>query len=219
MVQVATSLLNASEEKILDVIHNLDNSGTNYFHIDVMDGEFVKNDTHDKMLDFCEYIIHASRTPMDVHLMVKDIKNFVDSYAIFNPNIITFHFEACKDENEVFEIIKYIKEKVRRVGIAINPDTPIDAIKKFLPYIHEVLVMTVVPGEGGQKIIESTIEKIGELNKIRTEENLDFDIEADGGINVQNAEKIKENGADILVAGTAILKAIDYKNVIKKLKI
>ena len=79
--------------------------------------------------------------------------------------------------------------------------------------------MTVVPGEGGQKIIESTIEKIGELNKIRTEENLDFDIEADGGINVQNAEKIKENGADILVAGTAILKAIDYKNVIKKLKI
>lgn len=219
MVQVATSLLNASEEKILDVIHNLDNSGTNYFHIDVMDGEFVKNNTHDKMLDFCEYITHVSRTPMDVHLMVKDIKNFVDSYAIFNPNIITFHFEACKDENEVFEIIKYIKEKVIRVGLAINPDTPIDAIKKFLPYIHEVLVMTVVPGEGGQKIIESTIEKIGELNKIRTEENLDFDIEADGGINVQNAEKIKENGADILVAGTAILKAIDYKNVIKKLKI
>lgn len=219
MVQVGTSLLNANENKILDIIHNLDNAKTDYFHIDVMDGEFVKNDTHDKMLTICEYITHVSRTPMDVHLMVKDVKNFVDSYAIFNPNTITFHYEACKDENEVMELIKYVKEKARKVGLAISPETEVEKIKKFLPYVHEVLVMTVVPGEGGQKLIPETINKIEELSKIRDDENLDFDIEVDGGINVENSDDLKENGADILVAGSAILNSKNYKKTIKDLKI
>lgn len=219
MVQVETSLLNANENKILDIIHNLDNAKTDYFHIDVMDGEFVKNYTHDKMLTICEYITHVSRTPMDVHLMVKDVKNFVDSYAIFNPNTITFHYEACKDENEVMELIKYVKEKARKVGLAISPETQVEKIKKFLPYVHEVLVMTVVPGEGGQKLIPETINKIEELSKIRDDENLDFDIEVDGGINVENSDDLKENGADILVAGSAILNSKNYKKTIKDLKI
>ena len=151
--------------------------------------------------------------------MVKDVKNFVDSYAIFNPNTITFHYEACKDENEVMELIKYVKEKARKVGLAINPETQLEKIKKFLPYVHEVLVMTVVPGEGGQKLIPETINKIEELSKIRDDENLDFDIEVDGGINVENSDELKENGADILVAGSAILNSKNYKKTIKDLKI
>ena len=218
MIQVATSLLNANEEKILDIIYNLDNSANDYFHIDVMDGEFVKNETHDKMLNFCEYIIQASRTPMDVHLMVKDVKNYVNSYSIFEPNIITFHYEAIDDKNKIKEMINYVKSRVRRVGLAINPETPVEKIKEFLPYIHQVLVMTVNPGEGGQKIIEEAVEKIKELNEIREKENLNFDIEADGGINVENVEQLKKSGVDIIVAGTAILKAKDYKGTIKKLK-
>ena len=183
-----------------------------------MDGEFVKNNTHDKMLEFCEYLDHVSRTPLDVHLMVKDIKNFIEGYLIFNPNIITFHYEACKDQEEVINVINYVKEKGRRVVLAIKPNTKVEEINEFLPYIHLVLVMTVEPGEDGQTLIKGTIDKIKELNKIREEQNLSFDIEADGGINVENSQELINSGTDILVAGTAILKSKDYKEAIMNLK-
>ena len=94
---------------------------------------------------------------------MKDVKNFVDSYLIFNPNIITFHYEACKNKEEVMNLINYIKEKGRRVGISIKPETDVKEILEFLPYVHVVLVMTVEPGKGGQELISSTIEKIKEL--------------------------------------------------------
>ena len=218
MVEVATSLLNCDENKIIDTIYELEKAKTNYFHIDVMDGEFVKNNTHDKMLEFCEYLNHIARTPLDVHLMVKDIKNFIDGYLIFNPNVITFHYEACKDDEEVMKMISYIKDKQIRVGLAIKPDTKIEQIEKFLPYIHLVLVMTVEPGKGGQTLIKSNIKKINKLNQIREEQNLNFDIEADGGINVENSQELIDAGTDILVAGTAILESNNYKETIAKLK-
>ena len=218
MVKVSASLLNANEDKILETIKKIENAKIDFFHIDVMDGEFVKHDTHDKMLKICEYISSVSRTPMDVHIMVKDIKNFVDSYAIFNPNIITFHYEACKSKEQVKEIIEYIKGKVRRVGMSIKPSTKVDDIKEFLPYLHQILVMTVEPGEGVQELLQDTVEKIKELDYIRNRERYNFDIEADGGINVENAEKIKEAGADIIVSGTAIIKSNDYSKTIKELK-
>ena len=218
MVEVSTSLLGAKKEKIIDTIYDLEKAKTNYFHIDVMDGEFVKNNTHDLMLEYCEYLDHISKVPLDVHLMVKDVKNYIDSYLIFNPNIITFHYEACKDKAEVMELIKYVKEKGRRVGISIKPGTKLEDIYEFLPYVHLVLIMTVEPGEGGQELIPSTIQKIEKLNEYREKQNLDFDIEADGGINVENANKLTEAGTDIIVAGTAILSAKDYADVIRKLK-
>ena len=218
MVEVSTSLLGAKREKIIDTIYDLEKAKTNYFHIDVMDGEFVKNNTHDLMLEYCEYLDHISKVPLDVHLMVKDVKNYIDSYLIFNPNIITFHYEACIDKAEVMELIKYVKEKGRRVGISIKPDTKLEDIYEFLPYVHLVLIMTVEPGEGGQELIPSTTKKIEKLNKYREEQKLDFDIEADGGINVENANKLTEAGTDIIVAGTAILSSKDYAETIRKLK-
>lgn len=218
MVEISTSLLSAKKDKIIDTIYDLEKAKTDYFHIDVMDGEFVKNNTHDTMLEYCEYLDHVTKVPLDVHLMVKDIKNYVDSYLIFNPNIITFHYEACKDKQEVMEIINYIKEKGRRVGISIKPNTKIEEIYEILPYVHFVLVMTVEPGYGGQELITETIKKIKQLNEYRNNQNLDFDIEADGGINVENSQKIIEAGADILVAGTAILSSKNYADTIKKLK-
>lgn len=218
MVEVSTSLLSAKRDKIVDTIYDLEKAKTDYFHIDVMDGEFVKNNTHDLMLEYCEYLNHIAKVPLDVHLMVKDIKNYIDSYLIFNPNIITFHYEACKDKSEVMEIIKYIQEKGRRVGISIKPDTDLEEIYEYLPYIHLVLIMTVEPGRGGQELIPNAIEKIKKLNDYRGKKNLDFDIEADGGINVENASTITRVGADILVAGTAILSSKDYANTIKMLK-
>ena len=218
MVEISTSLLSAKKEKIIDTIYDLEKAKTDYFHIDVMDGEFVKNNTHDNMLEYCEYLDHISKVPLDVHLMVKDVRNYVDSYAIFNPNIITFHYEACKDKDEVMSIIKYIKEKGRRVGISIKPNTRIEEIYEFLPYIHLVLIMTVEPGEGGQAIIPETIEKITKLRNYRDSKKLDLDIEADGGIKVENSQDIIKAGVDILVAGTAILSSKDYAETIRNLK-
>lgn len=218
MVEISTSLLSAKRDKIIDTIYDLEKAKTDYFHIDVMDGEFVKNNTHDTMLEYCEYLDHISKVPLDVHLMVKDVKNYVDSYLIFNPNIITIHYEACKDNAEVMEIINYIKQKGRRVGISIKPNTSINEIYEFLPYVHVVLIMTVEPGEGGQELIPETIKKIEKLSQYREENNLNFDIEADGGIKVENSEQIIDAGADILVAGTAILASKDYAETIKNLR-
>ena len=218
MVEISTSLLSAKRDKIIDTIYDLEKAKTDYFHIDVMDGEFVKNNTHDTMLEYCEYLDHISKVPLDVHLMVKDVKNYVDSYLIFNPNIITIHYEACKDNTEVMEIINYIKQKGRRVGISIKPNTSINEIYEFLPYVHVVLIMTVEPGKGGQELIPETVKKIEKLSQYREENNLNFDIEADGGIKVENSEQIVNAGADILVAGTAILASKDYAETIKNLR-
>ena len=218
MVDISTSLLSVKKEKIIDTVYKLEDANTNYFHIDVMDGEFVENDTHDIMLEYCEYLDNITKIPLDIHLMVKDVKNFVDSYLIFNPNIITFHYEACKNKEEVMKLINYIKEKGRRVGISVKPETDVKEILEFLPYVHVVLVMTVEPGKGGQELITSTIEKIKELNSYREEQKLDYEIEADGGIKVENSDKIIDAGADILVAGTAIINSKDYAETIKKLR-
>ncbi len=218
MVDISTSLLSADKQKIIDTIYDLEKAKTDYFHIDVMDGEFVEKNTHDLMLEYCEYLDHISKVPLDVHLMVADIKNYVDSYLIFNPNIITFHYEACKNKEEVISIIKYIKEKGRRVGISVKPNTKIEEIYQFLQYVHLVLVMTVEPGKGGQELIPETIDKIRELKNCRDTHNFDFDIEVDGGIKVENSQEIIDAGADILVAGTAILTSKDYGDTIRKLK-
>ena len=216
MVDISTSLLSVKKEKIIDTVYKLEDANTNYFHIDVMDGEFVENDTHDLMLEYCEYLDNITKIPLDIHLMVKDVKNFVDSYLIFNPNIITFHYEACKNKEEVMNLINYIKEKGRRVGISVKPETDVKEILEILPYVHVVLVMTVEPGKGGQELILPTIEKIKELNSYREEHKLDYEIEADGGIKVENSEKIIDVGVDILVAGTAIINSKDYAETIKK---
>ena len=217
-MEVSTSILNAKKDEIIKTIYNLEVAKTDYFHIDVMDGEFVEDNTNDRMLEFCEYLNAVTNIPLDVHLMVKDVKNYTDSYLIFNPNIITFHYEACMDENEILEMINYIKSKGIKVGISIKPNTPEEEIYKFLKYVHTVLVMTVEPGKGGQKLIDSTLKKIENIKTYIAEENLDLDIEADGGINVENVKLLKGSGTDIIVAGSAIINSEDYVETIKKLK-
>ena len=218
MVEISTSILSVKKGEESKTFFALEKAKTDYFHIDVMDGKFVEKDTYQKMLEYASYIKRISNLPLDIHLMVKDVKNFVDSYLIFNPNIITFHYEACKNKEEVMNLINYIKEKGRRVGISVKPETDVKEILEILPYVHVVLVMTVEPGKGGQELISSTIEKIKELNSYREEHKLDYEIEADGGIKVENSEKIIDAGADILVAGTAIINSKDYAETIKKLR-
>lgn len=218
MVEVSTSLLGVKKEKIIETIYNLEKAKTDYFHIDVMDGDFVENNTNDKMLEFCEYLNGITNIPLDVHLMVSDLKNYIDSYSIFEPNVITFHYEACKNREEVFDIIKYIKDKGIKVGLSVKPNTNIEDIYEFLPYIHMVLVMTVEPGKGGQELIKDTLKKIEKLKKYVDENKIDIDIEADGGINVENAEQIARAGVNIIVSGNGIINSNDMKNTIKKIK-
>ena len=218
MIEISTSILNMIKGKESETIFGLEKAKTDYFHIDVMDGKFVKNDTYNTMINLSSYIKRISNLPMDVHLMVEDVKKGINDFSSVEPNIITFHLEACKDENEVFECINLIKENNSKVGISVKPDTPIEKIYKYLPYVHMCLVMTVEPGKGGQTLLSEMIEKIETLKKYIEENNLEIDIEADGGINLNTCEAVKNAGANILVSGTAILMAKDYKEIIDELK-
>ena len=218
MVEISTSILNIEKGMESEVFFALEKSKTDYFHIDVMDGKFVEKDTYQKMLEYSSYIRRISNLPMDVHLMVQDVKTAIEDFSAVEPNIITFHLEACKNKEEVMENIRLIKECGAKVGISIKPNTPIKEVYEYLPYIHMCLVMTVEPGKGGQTLITDMLQKICELKEYIEKQNLEIDIEVDGGINLKTAPKVKEAGANILVAGTAILAASDYKVIIDELK-
>ena len=218
MVEVSTSILTMEKGKEAETLLALEKSKTDYFHIDVMDGNFVEKDTYHDMVEYSAYIRRISNLPMDVHLMVKDIETAIEVFSAVEPNIITFHLEACENKEEVMKYITLIKEKGSRVGIAIKPETPIEQIYEYLPYIHTCLVMTVEPGKGGQTLITDMLAKISELKLYTERKNIDIDIEADGGINLKTATRVKRAGANVLVAGTAILMASDYKVIIDELK-
>lgn len=218
MAEIATSILSVKKEEAIKTFYNLETAGTDYFHIDVMDGKFVENNTNDLMLEYCEYLKSITNIPLDVHLMVEDIEEYIKSYSIFEPNTITFHLEAAKDKDRLFKCISQIKEDNCKVGISIKPNTKIEELYEILPYIHTVLIMTVEPGKGGQALIPKTIEKIAKLREYINKNDLETEIEADGGINLENVEKIKEAGCNIIVAGTSIISSDNYEKVIKKMK-
>lgn len=217
-MEISTSILSVKEENSVKTFYDLESSKTDYFHIDVMDGKFVKNDTSKIMLEYIENIRQISNLPIDVHLMVEDVEKYINEYMIFNPSFITIHYEAIKNKNDIYKIINKIKENGIKCGLAIKPNTKIEEIYEYLPYIHLLLIMTVNPGEGGQKLIPETIEKIKRAKKILTEKNIDIYLEADGGINTETVGKIKEAGVDIAVVGSAILNSENYAETIKKLK-
>ncbi|MEI3402205.1 MAG: ribulose-phosphate 3-epimerase [Clostridia bacterium] len=218
MIEVSTSILNVEKGKEAETFLALEKSKTDYFHIDVMDGEFVEKNTYQNMLEYSSYIRRISNLPMDIHLMVKDIETGIEAFSAMEPNIITFHLEACKNKEEVMRNINLIKEKGSRVGIAVKPETVIESVYEYLPYIHMCLVMTVEPGKGGQTLITDMLSKISELKTYIEKKNIEIDIEVDGGINLKTAQRVKDAGANVLVAGTAILMASDYKVIIDELK-
>lgn len=218
MVEVSASLLSLKSENTIQTLYNLETAKIDYFHIDVMDGEFVENNTVSKMTEYCEYLSSISNLPLDVHLMVKDVPSYISSFLVFEPNIITFHLEAAKDKEQVMEWINLIKENNVRVGISVKPDTKIEEVAEFLPFVHLVLVMTVEPGKGGQELIPKTLEKIRALKKYVKEKQIEVDIEADGGINLDTVAYVKEAGANIIVSGSAITNSENYVDVVEKLK-
>lgn len=219
MIEVSTSILTVEKGKEAETFFALEKSKTDYFHIDVMDGKFVEKDTYQKMIEYSNYIKRISNLPIDVHLMVEDVKTAIEEFSAVEPNIITFHLEACKNKEEIMEIIKQVKENGSRVGIAIKPGTKIEEVYEYLPYIHMCLIMTVEPGKGGQTLITDILEKISTLKTYIQKNNIEIDIEVDGGINLKTAQRVKDAGANILVAGTAILMATNYKTIIDELKL
>lgn len=216
-MEISTSLLSIKEDAVR-IFYDLEVAGTNYYHIDVMDGKFVENNTADRMLEYSTTLSHITNIGLDVHLMCEDIEKYVDDYIMLEPDTITFHVEVLKNKEQAMEIINDIKSNGVKVGISLNPSTKIDTIYEYLPYIHKVLVMTVVPGKGGQNLIPETIDKIKELKKYIEENELETIIEADGGINKDNIELLKEAGVEIVVAGTYIIAAENMKDAIASLK-
>ncbi len=209
MVKIAPSILAANYAKLGEEIEIVEKAGADFIHIDVMDGKFVPNCTDGEFM--IKVAKEHTKLPLDVHLMVENPIEYSKNF--FDATNITFHIEAVT-EGQAKELIKSLKEKGIKVGISIKPNTSIETLKPYLDKIDMVLVMTVEPGFGGQKLIPETIEKIKLLRK----ENPFLDIEVDGGINLETANTVIKAGANILVAGTAIFKAEDKASIIQKMK-
>lgn len=218
-MEIATSILNVKEAESIKTFYRLEIAHTDYFHIDVMDDNFVKNNTIELMERYADSLKNITNIPLDIHLMVKDIKKYVDEFASCMPRNITFHIEATENKEEAIQLIKYIKEQDCKVGIAVNPETDITEIYDLIPLVHNVMIMTVEPGKGGQTFITDMTKKIAKLKSYITDNNLDTEIEVDGGINLDNIQEVKNAGADIAVVGTFLINSKDYKDTINKLKI
>lgn len=207
---ISTSILTI-KENLKENIQKLDSTKTDFLHIDVMDGMFVPNNS--VAIDVYEELLKDISTPLDVHLMVKNVKDYIDLYAKLNPLIITFHYEAVSTP---LEIIDYIKSLNIKVGMSIKPSTKVEEIVDLLPYLDLVLVMSVEPGYGGQEFIYDSHIKINELDKIRKEKNYAYLIEVDGGVNDITSKLCKN--ADILVVGSFITDSDNYQLQIEKIR-
>ena len=208
-MKIAASFLDI-KEPIVDEVTKLSNLDIDYLHLDVMDGIFVENKTY-TYEEFYNITKFATK-PKDVHLMVSDVKRYIDEFSKMNPEFITFHYEAV---SEVSSVINYIHEKGIKVGISIKPSTDISEIIDYLDYLDLVLVMSVEPGRGGQSFIEDSIRKINQLYDVREKQNFNYVIEVDGGI---NNETIKQcDKVDIAVVGSYITKH-NYEEAIESLR-
>lgn len=217
-MEISTSILNVKEQETMKTFYDLEVAKTDYYHIDVMDGKFVDNNTSVIMYGYASSIKQMSNIPLDVHLMVQDVREYIDKYIPLEPHYITVHYEAFKEKKGLKEILEYIKKNNIQCGLAISPETRVEEIYEYLPSISLILIMTVEPGKGGQKLIPSTIEKIKKVKEYVYQNNLETFIEADGGINISNVEELKEAGIDIAVAGNAILNSENFKETIRNLK-
>ena len=209
---LSPSILSADFTKLGEEIETIDNAGAEYIHVDVMDGMFVPSISYG--MPVIKSIRKSTGKVFDVHLMISEPIRYIADFAASGADMITVHVEACSD---VVATIEKIREYKLKVGITLNPDTPVSAIKPYLNRVDMVLIMSVNPGFGGQKFITSSVDKIKEVKRLRDELNLSYDIEVDGGINIDNLATVLEAGANVIVAGSAIFRGDAAENV-KKFK-
>ena len=215
MTKIAPSILGVKDEDLVSTCTSLLNSGADYIHFDVMDGFFVSNKSFSySVLEKLKKAL--PRAFFDVHLMIINVEQQVDKFIDAGADLITFHYEAVKKEN-VIPLINHIHQRGCKVGISIKPDTSFTEIKAYIPYIDLVLVMSVEPGKGGQSFMMSALEKIENIFALKIL-NPYLLIEVDGGINALTGELCVQKGADVLVAGSYILKSDSYKERIDSLK-
>ncbi len=207
---LAPSILSIDFTKMGEELEKIQSSGAQMAHIDVMDGLFVPSISFG--MPVVKSIRKASNLIFDVHMMVTDPERYILDLKESGADIISIHIEACKDPKQV--LLK-IKEIGATPAIAINPDTVIQDVKSYFQYAEEVLLMSVYPGFGGQQFIEASYDRIKELVQIREELGLEYMIEVDGGIKLDNVDKILECGADVIVAGSAVFGDYTAENTRK----
>ena len=205
---LSPSILAADFSKLGEQIHELDEAGAQYVHIDVMDGMFVPSISFGMPL--MKSIRPCTDRIFDVHLMIEEPVRYIDDFAEAGADLITVHAEACKHLDRTIEAIK---EKGLLAGVAINPATPLSAVEWVLPKVDMVLIMTVNPGFGGQKLIPYTLDKVRALRAMIEKADLKTDIEVDGGINLENVTEAMDAGANIIVAGSAVFRGDIPENV------
>jgi ribulose-phosphate 3-epimerase len=199
MKKIAPSILSADFSKLAEQVRLAEIGGADIIHCDIMDGKFVPNITFGPVV--VSSVRKVTKLPIDVHLMIESPDNFIEDFIKAGADYISVHQEEVV---HLHRTISKIKELGAKAGVVINPATPVNTLVDILEFVDFVLVMSVNPGFGGQKFIESSLKKIEELSKIRDKENLSFEIEIDGGVTSENIEKISKVGCDIFVAGSSV---------------
>jgi len=199
MIKLAPSILSADFSQLKDAVQILDKGGAHLVHIDVMDGHFVPNITLGPPV--IKSLRKHTKLPFDVHLMISNPDQYLESFHEAGADILTVHAEAC---THLHRTVQQIKKLGMKAGVALNPATDLSVLKYILPDIDMVLIMTVNPGFGGQTLLPQCLDKIRELSKYIQENQLPVEIEIDGGANLDNAEEIIKAGTNILVAGSAV---------------
>lgn len=213
-IKIAPSMLSADFSIFGQEVKSITEAGADLLHLDVMDGSFVKN------ISFGPKFIKEARPysngVFDAHLMIVNPWNYIDRFADAGADIITVHHEACGDR--LLDTLKAIHSLGVKAGAVINPDTPVSVLNNVIEECDMVLLMSVFPGFGGQKFIESVLPKVEECAKLIESTGKDIDLEIDGGINEENISRCKKAGANVFVAGSTVFKYEDRKAIIQKLR-
>jgi ribulose-phosphate 3-epimerase len=213
MVKIAPSILSADFSRLGDEIKAVEDAGADWIHVDVMDGHFVPNITIGPPV--IESIRKVTKLPLDVHLMIEHADCYIKSFAEAGADLLTVHVEACPHLNRTLQTIRELNV---RAGVVLNPATPLSSLEEVLHEIDMVLLMSVNPGFSGQSFIPSILDKASNLRDIMSHYEDEIEMQVDGGVRVDNAGKIKEAGASVLVAGSAIFNSKDYKKTIQQLR-
>ncbi|MEL6655093.1 MAG: ribulose-phosphate 3-epimerase [Bacteroidota bacterium] len=210
---VAPSLLAADFLTLGQEIHMVNESLADWFHLDVMDGQFVPNISYG--MPIIKQIKSLAKKPLDVHLMIERPEQYLSTFRECGADVITVHYEAC---THLHRTVQQIKETGAKAGVALNPHTPVSVLQHLIEELDLVLIMSVNPGFGGQKFIYQTLEKVRMAKDMITVRNTNTVIEVDGGVGLQNAEKLLQAGANVLVAGSSVFRAENPTLAIEQLK-